>query len=108
MTIINRFVPGYVIQCFDTEEKRYVSQEFIQSSYDQVEYEDSENGDFTDDSWTQFVPELPIVLVQPQLDAPPLDNRLLWVKWYRKSNEVTLMEAVTAYNKRVDALRSLG
>lgn len=51
---------GYVIQMYDVQQQRFLSQEFIQSN-DDVAWQDV-NGDATDEEDAEF----PITLTQPE------------------------------------------
>lgn len=64
MARINKITVGWAVQVFDTETREWESQEFIGS--DDVSFEDAENGDPVDNSWTEFVPDLPLEMVQPE------------------------------------------
>ena len=104
---INKIIPGYIIQVFDTGEGRYVSQEFYRNS-EAIEYEFTEDGEFTDNSWTEFVPELPMTLEQPRDDEPPIlpdrqTTRIVWTRWYRSITPgMGLKAALQEYERRAD------
>jgi hypothetical protein len=63
--IVNKITHGFVIQSFDTEKRRFVSQEFIAG--DECVYED-ENGDIVDYTEALPTPEpyLPFEMEQPK------------------------------------------
>ena len=56
--IVNKTTPGFVIQQFDTETRRFISQEFIAG--DEVDFED-EDGEPVD----SFDEYLPFDMTQP-------------------------------------------
>ena len=70
--IYNKITTGFVIQQFDTEKNKYVSQYFIAG--DQVDYEDSQGnsldlnelGDKGFGPKSEVEPYLPFDMVQPQ------------------------------------------
>ena len=108
MAMINKIIPGYVIQVYDTDTQQYVSQEFVESPYGAVEYEYAEDGEPTDNSWTENA-HLFTEMIQPDV-APPLlpetnENKVKWVRWYRETNKgVELKEAVSEYQYRAAQL----
>jgi len=68
MALINKITVGFVVQVFDTEKGKFISQEFMAS--DDTTYEigspDSEEfGEPTDNSWTEFAPYISFDMVQP-------------------------------------------
>lgn len=77
--LINKITTGFVIQTFDTEKGKYVSQEFVAG--DQVDYEEKETGNPMDwEEWDKLnvnkelnfgpyaenEPYLPFDMVQPK------------------------------------------
>lgn len=69
--IVNKITNGYVIQQFDTDTQKFISQEFIAG--DDHTYE-SEDGDFVDPKTMQIdgtEPYMPFEMLQP---APPKVN----------------------------------
>ena len=66
--IIKKITTGFVIQSFDTEKNKFVSQEFIAG--DQVDYED-ENGDQVGSAQREKMPYLPFDM----LPLPPKQRK---------------------------------
>ena len=107
MARYNKVVCGYVIQVFDTEVGDFVSQEFVPEG--DIFFEDEEDGaSFSSPPEDMEGEYLALEMVQPVCaPAPPLvpettENKIKWVKWYRKTHEgVGLKEACGEYQRRV-------
>jgi hypothetical protein len=69
--LVNKVTTGFVIQVFDTELKRFISQEFVAS--DQCQYEDKEGVPVCSEALEVDGKEayLPFQMIQPQPSRPP-------------------------------------
>lgn len=76
--IVKKITTGFVIQEYDTETEKFVSQEFVAG--DQVEYEDEEGNPV--DDLTASIPYLSFEMVQPAdeednlNEAPTVDQEV--------------------------------
>ena len=72
--LVNKVTAGFVVQVFDTESRRFVSQQFVAG--DQCDYEDKD-GDPVDSKALEVDGKeayLPFDMVQPQTDPAPEDG----------------------------------
>ena len=107
MARYNKIVTGYVIQIFDSEVGDFVSQEFVPEG--DIFFEDEEDGaSFSSPPKDMEGEYLALEMVQPACaPAPSLvpettENKIKWVKWYRKTHiGVGFNEAVEEYQRRV-------
>jgi hypothetical protein len=81
--IVKKITVGFVIQDYDTETEKFVSQEFIAG--DQVDWEDEEGTNLDPDDFVVkgdgTLPYLPFEMVQPEVEdiiqeAPTVDQEV--------------------------------
>lgn len=72
--IINKITPGFVIQQFDTENRRFVRQDFIAADDEQVVWEDNQGNTLLEPDHTDMAEEEDLALIYGSggVDEPSL------------------------------------
>lgn len=64
--LIKKYTNGFVVQVWDTEQQKWISQEFVADCLSDYENENGDSVDYAEMNPTGVEPYLPFEMVQPE------------------------------------------